>query len=120
MFCRQCGTENPDNSPACAKCGQPLQAVAAPSYVGQIPNYLVQAILVTIFCCLPFGIPAIVFAAQVNGKLNMGDYAGALQSSKTAKMWCWISFGLGLALTVVVVGIQIIAFVASVPGHQIR
>ena len=34
-----------------------------------VPNYLVQAILTTIFCCLPFGIVAIVFAAQVNGKL---------------------------------------------------
>ena len=53
----------------------------------QVSNYLVQAILVTIFCCLPFGIVAIVFAAQVNGKLAAGDYAGAVQTSNQAKMW---------------------------------
>ncbi len=63
-----------------------------------VPNYLVFAILVTVLCCLPTGIPAIVFAAQVNGKLQAGDWAGAQAASKNAKMWCWISFGLGLAI----------------------
>ncbi len=62
-----------------------------------IPNYLVQSILVTLFCCLPLGIAAIVFAAQVNGKLAGGDAAGAMDSAKKAKMFCWISFGIGLA-----------------------
>ena len=65
-------------------------------YGPPVPNYLAQAILCTIFCCLPFGIIAIVFAAQVNGKLASGDYRGAMQSSEQAKMWCWISFGIGL------------------------
>lgn len=65
-----------------------------------IPNYLVQAILVTIFCCLPLGIPAIVFAAQVNGKLSAGDITGAQDSSRKAKMWCWITFGVGLGLAI--------------------
>jgi len=41
----------------------------------------VQAILCTLFCCLPFGIVAIVFAAQVDGKLAAGDYNGAVYSS---------------------------------------
>jgi len=62
-----------------------------------VPNYLVFAILTTVFCCLPTGIPAIVYAAQVNSKLQVGDLAGAQAASSNAKMWCWISFGLGLA-----------------------
>jgi hypothetical protein len=62
-----------------------------------VPNYLVFAILSTVLCCLPAGIPAIVYAAQVNGKLQVGDIAGAQIASQNAKMWCWISFGLGLA-----------------------
>jgi hypothetical protein len=62
-----------------------------------VQNYLVFAILVTVFCCLPAGIPAIVFAAQVNGKLQAGDYAGAMQASKNAKMWTLIALGVGLA-----------------------
>ena len=47
-----------------------------------IPNYLVQAILVTLFCCLPFGVVAIIQAAQVNSKLQAGDVAGARISSE--------------------------------------
>jgi predicted secreted protein len=49
------------------------------------PNYLVWAILSTIFCCLPLGIASIVFAAQVNGKWQAGDVAGAQESSAKAK-----------------------------------
>jgi len=66
-----------------------------------VPNYLPQAILTTIFCCLPFGIVAIVYAAQVNSKLAAGDYEGALSASKSAKLWSWISFGSGLAIVVI-------------------
>ncbi len=109
MFCTQCGASNPDNAAVCAQCGRNLQAgapavplqatgVVLPPPGATVPNYLVFAILTTVFCCLPTGIPAIVFAAQVNGKLQAGDFAGAQAASKNAKMWCWISFGLGLAL----------------------
>ena len=54
----------------------------------------------------------IVFAAKVNGKLAAGDYAGAVQSSKQAKMWCWIGFGIGLVQWLLV--IAYFAFVAAV------
>jgi hypothetical protein len=57
---------------------------------------LVQSILVTLFCCLPCGIVAIVYAAQVNGKVAAGDIAGAMNSSQKAKTWSWVAFGLGL------------------------
>lgn len=57
-----------------------------------VPNYLPQAILVTVFCCLPFGVAAIINAAQVNTKLQAGDYEGAVKASENAKKWCWISF----------------------------
>lgn len=63
---------------------------------GSIPNYLVQAILVTIFCCLPFGIVSIIFAAQVNSKAMVGDIQGAIASSKQAKLWAWVAFGIGI------------------------
>jgi hypothetical protein len=54
-------------------------------------NYLTPAILTTICCCPIFGIIAIVYAAQVNGKFDRGDYAGAEASAKKARMWVWIS-----------------------------
>src|SRR5829696_2585069 len=69
-----------------------------------VPNYLVPAILTTVFCCLPFGIVSIVYAAQVNGKVAAGDRAGALESSRNARMWALISFVTGLVLIVVPIG----------------
>lgn len=62
------------------------------------PNYLVVAILTTLFCCLPFGVISIVFAAQVNSKWLMGDHRGAMQASKNAKLWAWVSFGTAIIL----------------------
>jgi hypothetical protein len=62
-----------------------------------VPNYLVPAIL-SLFCCWPLAIVAIIFAAQVNGKVAAGDIAGAMDSSKKAKMFSFISIGLGLVL----------------------
>jgi hypothetical protein len=90
-----------------------------PSPPANVPNYLVQAILTTIFCCIPFGIVAIIFAAQVNGKLSAGDYAGAMQASKQAKMWCWLSFGIGLAVEILffVVYAMMIAAAVSAASH---
>jgi uncharacterized membrane protein YvbJ len=105
MYCTKCGTQNNDNIFKCVQCGdalrRPEQFAAGATRPIEISNYLVQAILVTIFCCLPFGIPAIVFAAQVNGKAASGDFKGAIYSSKQARMWCWIALGVGLAISII-------------------
>lgn len=73
-----------------------------------LPNYLVQSILVTLCCCLPFGIVAIVFAAQVNRKIAAGDHAGAKTSSDNAKRWCWIGVISGVVINLLVFAVQII------------
>ncbi|MGE9267714.1 MAG: CD225/dispanin family protein [Verrucomicrobiales bacterium] len=78
---------------------QPPATGAAP------PNYLWQSIVCTIFCCWPLGIPAIVYAAKVEGLHSRGDAAGALDASKKAKTWCWVSFGCGLAFILIYVGL---------------
>lgn len=59
-----------------------------------VDNNLVWAILTTLFCCLPTGIVAIVYAAQVDGKVAGGDIVGARNSARNAATWSWISFGL--------------------------
>lgn len=73
---------------------EPQQIMAPPK------NWLVESILVTVFCCLPFGIAGIVFASQVNSKYAAGDYAGATQSSKDAAKWTKIGFFVGLGVYV--------------------
>jgi len=73
------------------------------------PSNLVWAILCTLFCCLPFGIVSIVFAAQVNGKWQAGDVAGAQESSRKARQWA--IYG---AISGVVVGVLYIILVVAV------
>jgi hypothetical protein len=109
MYCTKCGTKNDDNAFKCVNCGNDLQHLEQI----EISNYLVQAILVTIFCCLPFGIPAIVFAAQVNGKLEAGDYDGAIKKSKQAKRWCWVSFWVGIGIIIFYILMMMIPIIAG-------
>jgi Interferon-induced transmembrane protein len=65
-----------------------------------VPNYLVMAII-SLFCCLPVGIAAVVFAARVNGQVQAGDTAGAMESSRKAKMFSYIAIGLGLVWIII-------------------
>ncbi len=78
-----------------------------PPYPGtssaRVPNYLVWAILVTLFCFLPTGIVAIVYASQVGSKLTAGDVPGAMDSSRKAKMWTIISAVAGIVLGILLV-----------------
>jgi hypothetical protein len=64
-------------------------------------NWLVESILVTLFCCLPFGIVGIINAAAVNSKYAAGDYAGAQESSTAAGKWTKIGFFIGIAQVVI-------------------
>lgn len=84
-----------------------------------IPNYLAQSILVTLFCCLPAGIVAIIYASGVNGKIASGNFRSAQEASSNAKMWCWIAFGIGIVLgliQLVVVFIAAVTAAATPPG----
>ncbi len=47
-------------------------------------NHLVKSILVTLFCCLPLGIAAIYYSAQVNSTHQAGDHESALEFSQKA------------------------------------
>jgi uncharacterized membrane protein YvbJ len=127
MFCAQCGANNADNAIVCMQCGKdlrvgtpvPMQAtgVVMPPPGTTVPNYLVFAILATVFCCLPTGIAAIVYAAQVNGKLQVRDYAGAQLASKNAKMWCLISLGVGLVVGVIYMLMIMVGVIGSMHQH---
>ena len=100
MNCKHCGAINDNNAWKCAQCGVILQEAPLTGQPIVIPNYLAQAIICTILCCMPLGIPAIVYAAQVSSKIAQGDIEGAKESSKNAKTWCWIAFGAGIIFTI--------------------
>ena len=72
---------------------------------GGVPpkNWLVESILVTLFCCLPFGIVGIINASSVNTKWAQGDYAGAQEASANAGKWTKIGLFVGVGVTVLYV-----------------
>jgi hypothetical protein len=72
-------------------------------------NYLPWAIATTLLCCLPAGIVSIVFAAQVDGKWNSGDYAGAQASSQKARTWAIVSAVVGLVLSAIYIVVVVAA-----------
>lgn len=78
------------------------------------PNYLWQSIVVTLLCCLPLGIPAIIFSTKVNSTFALGDLAGAEAYSKKAKLWCIIALALGLVINLIIITFQIIAVSSGV------
>jgi len=80
------------------------------------PNYLVFAILSTLFCCQILRIVSIVFAAQVNSRWNSGDIQGALDASKNAKLWAWIAFGSGLIIAIAVSILAALGVLAGILG----
>ncbi len=124
MYCINCGSENYDDARFCKSCGKAVTepeletsggdpkdpGITGPS--PHVPNYLVPAILTTIFCCLPTGIVSIVYAAKVNGQIANGDMDGAERSSEQAKLWAWVSFGIGIALFSIFVVLPVLALLS--------
>lgn len=66
---------------------------------GTVKNWLLESILALIFCGGVLAIPAIVFAAQVDGHLRQGNYQAAVEASNSAKLWLTIAVGVTCALT---------------------
>lgn len=111
MFCRRCGTQNLDSNVRCARCGQ---ALAGPPELGgaiasgeKPSSYLGPAIASTLCCCLPFGIISIVFASQVDSRWRAGDAVGAREAADKAKLWFWLAFGIGLAIGIISVFLNV-------------
>lgn len=95
------------NNPPGGQGGSPY-GMAPPG--GPAPSsYLVWSILTTLFCCLPFGIVSIVFAAQVNSKWNAGDFDGARSSSQNAKKWAIASAIAGVIVIILIVILRLAA-----------
>lgn len=64
-------------------------------------NWLVESILVTLFCCLPLGIAGIVNASKVESLYNTGNFEGAKDASQKAKKWTTTGFWIGIVIGVI-------------------
>ena len=67
--------------------------------VGTKPkDYLVESILVTLFCCMVFGILGIVYSVQANSAFSSGNISAANEFSAKAKQWVTYGFWCGIAV----------------------
>ena len=96
---------------------QPPTYQPQPSYGPQQPygarppmpdTYMVWAVLVTVFCCLPFGIVSIVKASQVSSLYSQGRYQESVAASEAAKKWAIWSAVAGVVISIIVIVLQIV------------
>ena len=97
MFCKSCGRFVSDEAEKCSYCGCAVASEPMP----KINTHLTEAILVTLFCFLPFGIVAIVHAAMTAAFLSRGDAELASRSSRRAFMWVKIAAWVGAGLLII-------------------
>ncbi len=79
---------------------------ASPPLPPAMPQtYLLQAVLLTIFCCFPLGVVGIYYSGQVSELYSRGEIAKAEDFAKKAKyitqLGFWMSLSLILLSTVV-------------------
>lgn len=77
----------------------------------QPKNYLLESILVTLFCCMPFGIVGIIKAANVGSLYSQGRYQEAQDASFSAKKWSKWGFLVTLSMYLLCFAILIVAFI---------
>ncbi len=81
---------------------QPYSAAGPEIQAGPPPKtYMAEAILVTLFCCMPFGVAAIVNAAQASSAIKLGDLEKARAAAIKAKSFVNTSFWLGLVFGII-------------------
>ena len=84
---------------------------SAPRYCAQaqepapaMPNtWLAVSIVVTLLCCVPFGLVAVIKAARVETLWRNGQYEEAEETSASAKKWTIITFVCGLVFYILYV-----------------
>lgn len=74
-------------------------------------THLVKAIICTVLCCWPLGIPAIVYATLVESAYHAGDFDLAVRRSKSANRWGNAAIISGVSVVILYI-IAICAFAA--------
>lgn len=65
------------------------------------PSNLLGSILVTLFCCMPFGLIAIVYGILVHRRWNAGDHDGARNASDMSEKWMYGGIGAVILMAII-------------------
>ena len=116
MYCPKCGSFCENTAKFCDRCGEALTRPNAappppqPTYdpydprldpekiASQAQTFFVLSIVSAVLCCRIFGIVAIVNANKARKLIQQGDVAGAYKALGDAKIWTYLSIGVGLLL----------------------
>ena len=110
-----CGADEeiaPDRQPGAGDAQQGQQAGSCPK------TWMVESILVTLFCCLPLGIVGIINASRVSSAHAEGRYADALRASQDAGKWTKIGFWLGLVGIILYILVYVFIFGAAILANS--
>lgn len=110
-YCAHCGTQIAKLAVVCPRCGCRVNSRDyrnADTSV-RINTYLTESILVTIFCCFPLGVAAIIFSCLASSAAKNGDEEEAASKAKVAGILCLVSF----LVTLLVAFIWFVLFVIA-------
>lgn len=74
-------------------------------------SYLPWALIVTILCCMPIGIVAIIYSSKVESRYASGDYIGSCKASEAARTWSIVGAVSGLLYCLFFGSIYLIQFI---------
>ena len=97
LICKKCGKENDTNAWQCVVCGHNLHEEVKKV---KPKNYIVLSVLLML-SCIPTAIVSFIYGLKVNSSFVTGEYDAMETYSQKAKLWVWISFILGIILTII-------------------
>ncbi len=125
--CPECNATISSKATTCPHCGAPIapeidneqiQNQSQPTTIKEMPpkTWLLESILATLFCCLPFGIVGIVYASRVESNWYAGNRELAMSSSRTAKTWTLVSFACGILSIIITIIAWAFGLMAGILG----
>ncbi|XP_013401965.1 proline-rich transmembrane protein 1 [Lingula anatina] len=96
--------------------GQPQIVVYQQQPAHNIPDQMGYAIFVTLCCCWPMGIMAIVKALASRDAIARGDLVEGKSKAEDAKRWSHWALGVGIAFFLIIVVFLIVFYTAIFPG----
>ena len=90
--------------------GGPMTVVMAPQLHNAPPDHMMFNIVVTICCCWPIGIFAILKSMATRDAINRGDAQGAMENSQSARRLGFWALGVGIAFMVLAVVLIVVVY----------